>query len=387
MTTALQEELTDAVFRAALESDAWDDVMRLMKRRFPSSAQTFYFLDLEPRLVRPVCVIGIEPRWFDSFNAFYFAPDNPWIRLTRQLHRPGVVRTNERLGHLLRDPNALYRSSYYNDWMRPQGLKYTIGNTLLTDGGTVANITLLRSPDTATFDAEEVTAFEAVSRQLTQALQISVRLERAELGLGSGRAFDFLPQAVALIDSQRHLIYANRAMESLLRTRRGLSLRHGTLHALRPEGQQRLMACVANALASIAGGTEHAASLILKYDDSAHIVLHAVPVTGAAKRFMPSTPMVLLMAANFVGEQTASCDELRHLYGYTKSEARLAQLLVQECELRQAARAMGVTYGTARVYLKVVFEKAGVHSQAQLVARILRDTRSSFPQIGPLQSA
>jgi PAS domain-containing protein/DNA-binding CsgD family transcriptional regulator len=377
MTTALHEELTDAVFRAALESDAWDDVMRLMKRRFPSSAQTFYFLDLEPHLARPVCVMGIEPRWLDSFNAFYFAPDNPWIRLTRQLHRPGVVRTNERLGQLLRDPDALYRSSYYNDWMRPQGLKYTIGNTLLTDGGTVANITLLRSPDTATFDAEEVAAFEAVSRQLTQALQMSIRLEKAEFGLGSGRAFDSLPQAVALIDSQRHLIYANRAMESLLQTRRGLSLREGRLHALRPQDEERLTACVADALASLAGGTdEHAASLNLRYDDGAHVVVHAVPVAGAAKRFLPSAPMVLLMAANFVGEQTASCDELRRLYGYTKSEARLAQLVVRECGLRQAARAMGVTYGTARVYLKVVFEKAGVHSQAQLVARILRDTRS-----------
>jgi len=139
---------------------------------------------------------------------------------------------------------------------------------------------------------------------------------------------------------------------------------------------ERLVACVANALASVAGSTEHAASLILKFDVIAHIVLHAVPAADAAKRFLPSTPMVLLMAANFVGEETVSCDELRHLYGYTKSEARLAQLVVQECEPRQAARAMGVTYGTARVYLKVVFEKAGVHSQAQLVARILRDTRS-----------
>jgi DNA-binding CsgD family transcriptional regulator/PAS domain-containing protein len=376
MTSALQEELTDAVFRAALESDAWNDVMRLMKRRFPSSAQAFYFLDLEPHRVRPVCVMGIERRWVDSFNEFYFAPDNPWIRLTQQLHRPGLVRTNERLEHLLCDPNALYRSSYYNDWMRPQGLKYTIGNTLLADGCTVANITLLRSPDTETFDDEEVTAFEAVSRQLTQALQISIRLERADVGLSSGQAFDFLPQAVALIDPQRRVTYANQAMECLLRARRGLSLRDGTLHALRSEDEERLKACVANALAAIAGGTELPTSLVLRYGIGAHIVLHAVPVAGAAKRLVPSIPTVLLMATNFIEDQIASCDELRQLYGYTKSEARLAQLVVQACGLRQAARTMGVTYGTARMYLKVLFAKAGVHSQAQLVARILRDTRS-----------
>jgi DNA-binding CsgD family transcriptional regulator len=35
---------------------------------------------------------------------------------------------------------------------------------------------------------------------------------------------------------------------------------------------------------------------------------------------------------------------------------------------------MGVTYGSARVYLKLAFEKVGVHSQAQLVARVLAET-------------
>lgn len=38
----------------------------------------------------------------------------------------------------------LYRSAYFNEWMRPQRFKYTLGNTLLADDGIVANITLLR---------------------------------------------------------------------------------------------------------------------------------------------------------------------------------------------------------------------------------------------------
>src|SRR5450755_1038530 len=143
MATSLQEELTDAVFRTTLEPDAWGDVMRLMELRFPSSAQTFYFLHRRQRQVRPVSLRGIEPRWRDSFNGFYFAPDNPWIRLTQRLHRPGIVRTNERLEQLLGEPGALYRSTYYNEWMRPQGFRYTIGNTLLADDDIVANITLL----------------------------------------------------------------------------------------------------------------------------------------------------------------------------------------------------------------------------------------------------
>ena len=77
MAQPLPEELTDAVYRAAMEPGAWGDVMRLIKDRFPSSAQTFYFLDLAPHRVRPVSLTGIEPRWLAAFDELYFAPDNP----------------------------------------------------------------------------------------------------------------------------------------------------------------------------------------------------------------------------------------------------------------------------------------------------------------------
>ena len=54
MASFLSEDLTDTVYRAALEPAAWHDVMELMGSSFPSVAQTFYFLHLEPRHVRPV---------------------------------------------------------------------------------------------------------------------------------------------------------------------------------------------------------------------------------------------------------------------------------------------------------------------------------------------
>jgi hypothetical protein len=46
MASFLPEDLTDTVYRAALEPAAWHDVMELMGSSFPSVAQTFYFLRL-----------------------------------------------------------------------------------------------------------------------------------------------------------------------------------------------------------------------------------------------------------------------------------------------------------------------------------------------------
>ena len=369
----LQEELTDAVYRAALDPVAWTDVMRLMKSRFPSSAQTFYFLDLEPRHVRPVCLEGVGPRWVATFDEFYFATDNPWIQLSKRLHRPGVVRTNELLDRVIQDGKALYRSAYYNEWMRPQGFKYSIGTTLLAGDGVVANITLLRPGDMATFSDTDVSAFEVLSRHLTRALQMAVRLERAENAAAGTAAFDALPQGIALVDARRRLIYANAAMESLLSRSQGLTVRQGVLGTIDARDQQQLAAYVLSALSPVAGEAAAIVPLIVALPDNRHLSVHAVPVVGAMGRYLRSTPMVLLSVAQRCAKQSVSADAIRHLYGCTRSEARLAGLLAEGHGLRAAADAMGITYGSARAYLKLVFDKVGVHSQGQLVARLMAD--------------
>jgi len=369
----LQEELTDAVYRAALEPAAWPEVMRLMHARFPSSAQTFYFLDFEPRRVRPICLLGVGPRWVQSFDELYFAGDNPWIRLSERLHRPGVVRTNERLEALIHDADALYRSAYYNEWMRPQGFKYTIGNTLLAGDGVVANVTLLRPGDMPTFDDAEVHAFDVLSRHLTRALQMGVRLEQAENAAAGTAAFDALPQAIALFDGRRRVVYANAAMEALLSASAGLTVRQGVLGATDAVAEHDLTACTAAALAPSDTEVLATAPVIVPLAGGAHLSLHAMPVVGAMGRYLPATPLVLLTATTHSGKASVSADTIRQLYGCTRSEARLTQLLAEGRSLHEAAMAMGVTYGSARVYLKLAFEKVGVHSQAQLVARVLAD--------------
>jgi DNA-binding CsgD family transcriptional regulator/PAS domain-containing protein len=377
MADALPEELTDAVYRAALEPAAWDDVMQLMNERFPSAAQTFYFLHLEPRRVQPVSLVGIAPRWLRSFDEHYFSSDNPWIRLTQRLHRPGVVRTNERLDRLLRDPGVLYRSSYYNDWMRPQGLKYTIGNTLLAENGIVANITLLRAPDMKTFSDPEVRAFEVLSKHMTRALQMGIRLERPETCPASTAILDALPQAIAVVDAQRRVLYANAAMESLLARKHGLVVRQGELGATDEGAQQRFAACVADALSTGSPPIGGHAPLVLRLAESGHLRVHVLPLAGSLGRALISKPTVLLMATEHGRLASSSHVAICQLYGCTPSEARLVQLLAEGHTLQESATQLGITYGSARVYMKIVFEKVGVHTQAQLVARVLGDVGTS----------
>ena len=86
-----------------------------------------------------------------------------------------------------------------------------------------------------------------------------------------------------------------------------------------------------------------------------------------------SRPTLLLMVTEHNGRSPESRAAIRALHGCTRREARLAQLLAQGSNLRDAASEMGVTYETARGYLKSVFAKTGVRTQSQLVARLLSE--------------
>ena len=50
------------------------------------------------------------------------------------------------------------------------------------------------------------------------------------------------------------------------------------------------------------------------------------------------------------------------------AEARLAAVLAEGMSLVEAAKALGIAHNTAKVQLRAVFAKTGVHRQAQLVA-------------------
>jgi DNA-binding CsgD family transcriptional regulator len=55
-------------------------------------------------------------------------------------------------------------------------------------------------------------------------------------------------------------------------------------------------------------------------------------------------------------------------YRFTTTERRLSDCISAGKSLRESADALGITYETARTYLKSIFAKAGVRRQAELVA-------------------
>jgi DNA-binding CsgD family transcriptional regulator len=62
---------------------------------------------------------------------------------------------------------------------------------------------------------------------------------------------------------------------------------------------------------------------------------------------------------------------LSTLYGLTPAECRLADLILDESDLRRVAERMRITINSARFMMKSIFDKAGTHRQSQLVRLLM----------------
>ncbi len=74
-----------------------------------------------------------------------------------------------------------------------------------------------------------------------------------------------------------------------------------------------------------------------------------------------------------------SVQSLQRLYGLTATEAAFVAAFVEETSLRRTAERLSLTMSSARTYLKRVFAKTEVNSQAALMKRVL--TGSVIPTL------
>lgn len=63
---------------------------------------------------------------------------------------------------------------------------------------------------------------------------------------------------------------------------------------------------------------------------------------------------------------------LASIFNFTPAEVRLADQVILGCSPRQAAENLGVTIHTVRTYLKRLYHKAGVRTQAALVRALIK---------------
>jgi DNA-binding CsgD family transcriptional regulator len=104
------------------------------------------------------------------------------------------------------------------------------------------------------------------------------------------------------------------------------------------------------------------------------VVLHVVPVRGAARDVFVGAAALLIVAKPEITRLPTSV-LLQELLDLSPAEARLARNLAAGLSIAEAACGNAISESTARTQLKNVFAKTGLSRQSDLVSLLLRSAR------------
>jgi len=169
---------------------------------------------------------------------------------------------------------------------------------------------------------------------------------------------DLLDQAVLVVSSEYQILGVNRLGETLLREGDGLAAVQQSLVASTPRCSFELRRAIERALRG------EALRIQVTRRERSHLSVAVEP--------LPGRPGVAVVFANDPERRRdTGFGDLASRYGFTPTECEVAQRLATGSALESIAAALGITLNTVRGHLKHLYTKAGVHRQAELVAKLL----------------
>lgn len=379
--------IIDQIYAAALDVNAWPAVLRALQKLFDCNAAGLYAADMMNGRVSLIELRGIDPDYLERYIADHLL-DNPWAKVP-ELQRQGHIRTDLSLDEYHRSPGFYHRTALYNEWMKPQEFIHTLGTNLLVEDRNLTKLFLYRPRQAGAFDAREIARFEWLRGHLTQAVRVARRLaqQQAQVDTSLG-ALDRMDFGIAFLDAAGRVTHANRFAAALFRLRDGLFVSGGRLRAAHREDGKRLTAALRAALNLRQGQAvappRHVS--LRRPGGEQPLCVAVVPLPRRdSNPFLMEQPGAALIVTDPGHAPAVPREWLQQQYGLTPVEASLAQCLTQGLPLRQTAQRLGITYETARWYLKIIFQKTGTARQSDLVRlllserAIIRDDRAPPP--------
>jgi DNA-binding CsgD family transcriptional regulator len=175
-----------------------------------------------------------------------------------------------------------------------------------------------------------------------------------------------------LIDRLGAVRHISPAAERLLSEGDGLSVEGSCLQAADSASTRRLNQAILSALSALRTGEAGGAVSLPRPSGKRDLLVTINPLLFPPSPFDAFRPAALLRVVDpGSGLPPSAADRWSALFGLTPAEGRFAEaLLGGDQNLRHTAECLGITYATARVHLRQLFDKTSTHSQAQL-ARLL----------------
>ena len=364
------DRLVTLFYLSCTESSAWPDALRIIAEGIQAEpvAVLVHGMHLAPAMT--IGSWGPLPSATLRRYEDYYASRNIWLMKGAHLLKPGAVLTGE---EMCSDEEFL-RSEYYNDFLRPLGVRYSIRAVLTNTPEPLSYLSAGRPPTARPFGDAQKRKLAVLIPHLVQAVRIQERLEtiQSRRRAASG-ALERLPLGVYFLDGRGRVLEMNSAGRKIVEAKDGLMIEHGSLVAIDTKAEVQLQRLVFGASASESGRLlQHGGAFFLPRAGEQHPLSAMVAPTGSTGLFPASRlASVVVLVEEPARRATAPFDAFTGSYGLSPAEASLTARLVGGMTITQAAVANGIRPSTARSHLKKIFVKTGAKRQSDLVRRVL----------------
>ena len=262
------------------------------------------------------------------------------------------------------------RSARFRDFMQPQGYDDELRGVFQTGDKTWGFVDLYRESTHARFDADDVTVVKSISGAVAAALRAHAREASPWLGQPSA-------PGLLVIDRNGRAVSANADAITWLRELWPMApmpsseLDSVNLFEMRDVDlgvPTALFALVARARA-VAEGRERTPSRIRLRDRRGRwLMLHASPLTGPASADGGLVALVIEAA-----KSAEIAPIIIEAYSLTPRERDVLGAIARGGSTAEIATELFLSPHTVRDYVKTVFEKLGVSSRGELVARLFAE--------------
>ena len=305
---------------------------------------------------------GFDPGFLERYDEDFLG-SNPWFENLAR-HPRDRFHTDEI------EPPEFWDGSYYNDWVRPQGFRHTVGAVVEAGPDHHVWAGFTRATDRGPFE-DEVADLTLLLPHLRRGIEMRSRWDRQCARTSQlSQVIDALATPVLLLDAKGIVHRMNTAAETFLSTCGFLKVGpSGRLIAVNGRADARLGSAVFRAATAPDRPGDPPPDPIFLDCAEGQVALHIVRLPAECRATSPSAT-VLATISTLTDGQDVDVTCLVKAYGLTATEARLAAWLGSGQSVRGFAESRGISVGTARWHLKNIEEKTGTGRIGELVAKI-----------------
>lgn len=359
------ESVRASAARAALNPAHWPETLWRAGQLVGSDFTVFDHIDKKTGRItlgfcdRPDHVAEVR----EKYEA-YFHTINPRFDVARRMPLSAVMDDD-----LIGDDRALGRHEFYNDFLKPSGLKYFIGSGVADDAEQTVVFSLQRSPERGRVTEEQKNDFVAILPDIRNAFAMYLRMIHAPCGATLAAAFDRMADPLAVVRADGRLVFANRAMSGLFAAGDIVRLRDHALVGVGEGAARALGEAMRRALTEARSALAAAPA-----EGSGRLIFRAAPLAPEAVReFDPGAKRLFcLLIDDPARPHWPSVEDAMRLFALTRREATVGTHLAAGLTPDEIAGRLSVSRNTVRSHVAMLRDKLGAHSALAVAAEMRR---------------